>query len=114
MGRPKKNREDKLSKVVVIRLTEGELKQLEEFSVMCSQPVSVLVRTRLFSGRYPKAIAPKVNIQLYAEINRIGVNLNQLTRQVNAGKLPIGLLNLLKALSAQQQEIINHLLNDRG
>lgn len=114
MGRPKKNKEDKLSRVVVIRLTEGELKQLDEFSILCSQPVSVLVRARLFSGSYPKAVAPKVNIQLYAEINRIGVNLNQLTRQVNAGKLPFGLHNVLNALSAQQQEIINHLLDDRS
>ncbi|MDB5024209.1 MAG: hypothetical protein JWP78_1964 [Mucilaginibacter sp.] len=114
MGRPKKNKEDKLSRVVVIRLTEGELKQLEEFSIMCSQHVSVLVRARLFSGRYPKAIAPKVNILLYAELNRIGVNLNQLTRQVNAGKLPIGLLNVLNELSAQQKKIITHLLNDRS
>jgi hypothetical protein len=36
MARPKKDKEHKLSKVVVIRLTEGELKQLEEDSIMCS------------------------------------------------------------------------------
>lgn len=114
MARPKKEKEHKLSKVMVIRLTEGELKQLEQFSIMCSQHVSALVRKRLFSGSYPKAITPKITVQLYAELNRIGVNLNQLTKQVNAGKLAVGLLPVLDELSAQQQAIIKHLLDDRS
>jgi hypothetical protein len=113
-GPAKKKKEQKLSKVVVVRLTEGELKQLEQFSIMCSQHVSVLVRKRLFSGSYPKAVTPKITVQLYAELNRIGVNLNQLTKQVNAGKLPVGLLQVLNHLSSQQQTIIKHLLDDRS
>jgi hypothetical protein len=64
MARPKKEKEQKLSKVMVIRLTEGELKQLERFSIMCNQHVSVLVRKRLFTGSYPKALAPKSGIFL--------------------------------------------------
>ena len=114
MARPKKEKEQKLSKVLVVRLTEGELRQLEQFSIMCSQHVSVMVRKRLFSGNYPKALPPKITVQLYAELNRIGVNLNQLTRQVNSGKLAVGLLQVLNALFAQQQTIIKHLLDDRG
>lgn len=114
MARPKKGKEQKLSKVMVIRLTEGELKQLEQFSIMCSQHVSVLVRKRLFSGSYPKALTPKITVQLYAELNRIGVNLNQLTKQVNAGKLAVGLLRVLNELSVQQQAIIKHLIDDRS
>ncbi|MBD1394631.1 plasmid mobilization protein [Mucilaginibacter glaciei] len=113
MARPKKEKEQKLSKVLVVRLTEGELKQLEQLSIMCSQHVSVLVRNRLFSGNYPKAVTPKITVQLYAELNRIGVNLNQLTRQVNSGKLAVGLLQVLIALFAQQQTIIQHLLDYR-
>lgn len=114
MARPKKEKEQKLSKVMVIRLTEGEHKQLEQFSIMCSQHVSVLVRKRLFSGNYPKALTPKITVQLYAELNRIGVNLNQLTKQVNAGKLAVGLLRVLNELSVQQQAIVKHLLDDRS
>jgi len=114
MARPKKGKEQKLSKVMVIRLTEGELKQLELFSIMCSQHVSVPVRKRLFSGSYPKAVTPKITVQLYAKLNRICVNLNQLTKQVNAGTFPVSLLRVLNHLLSQQQTIIKHLLNDRG
>jgi hypothetical protein len=114
MGRPKKDIDQKLSKVIVIRVTNSELKKLEQLSIMCGQHLAVLIRKKLFAGNYPKAITPKVTVQLYAELNRIGVNLNQLTRHINSGMLPSGLIPLLNELTKQEQAIINHLLNDRG
>ncbi|MBD1385420.1 plasmid mobilization relaxosome protein MobC [Mucilaginibacter rigui] len=114
MARPKKDREHKLSKTVVFRLTEGELQKLEHWSVMCGQHLAVMIRQKLFTGKYPKTVLPKVTVDLYAELNRIGVNINQLTKQVNAGRLPISLRAVLDAVEKQQQEIIRHLLDDRG
>jgi hypothetical protein len=90
------------------------LQKLEQWSIMCGQHLAVMVRAKLFTGSYPKTLLPKVTVQLYGELNRIGVNLNQLAKQVNAGKLPVGLLQVLEAVAGQQQIIIKHLLNDRG
>jgi hypothetical protein len=114
MGRPKKDTDQKLAKVIVIRVTDAELKKLEQLSIMCGQYLAVLIRKKLFTGNYPKPITPKITVQLYAELNRIGVNLNQLTRHVNSGMLPLGLRQLLEELSKHEQIIIDHLLHDRG
>ncbi|UEG55334.1 MobC family plasmid mobilization relaxosome protein [Mucilaginibacter daejeonensis] len=48
----------------------------------------------------------------YRELKKIGVNLNQLTKRANAGILPPGLILALEHLGAQQQLIIQILLND--
>jgi hypothetical protein len=97
---------------VVFRLTENELRKLERWSVMCGQHLAVLIRAKLLTGSYPKSILPKITVELYSELNRIGVNLNQLSRQVNAGKLPVNLLRVLEAVAEQQQRTIKHLLDD--
>ncbi|MFD0795153.1 plasmid mobilization relaxosome protein MobC [Mucilaginibacter litoreus] len=114
MARPKKDKEHKLSATVVFRLTEGELRKLEHWSVICGQHLAVMIRQKLFTGKYPKTVLPKVTVELYGELNRIGVNINQLTKQVNAGRLPAALLPVLEAVAKQQQEIIRRLLDDRG
>lgn len=117
MGRPRKDQEHKLSKVVVIRLTKTELEQLEGYSLTCGKPVGTLVRTKLFTGSFPAPLLPKVDHQLYAELNRIGNNINQLSRRANSGFMYRGdtqlLLEILGKLSVQQELIISQLLNDR-
>jgi hypothetical protein len=117
MGRPRKDKEHKLSRVVVFRLTEAEFRKLESFSVVSGRPIGTMVRTKLFTGSYPRPVMPQVNHLLYAELNRIGNNINQLARRANAGFLPKGhteiLLEILNRLSLQQKTIINLLLNDR-
>jgi len=98
---------------VVIRLTEGELNSWKRL-VSCAASMFQRWSGSVSSLAATKSLEPKITVQLYAELNRIGVNLNQLTKQVNAGKLAVGLLHVLNALSAQQQTIIKHLLDDRG
>ena len=118
MSRPRKDKEHKLSKVIVFRLTEAELKKLEDYSENCGKAIGVMVRDKLFTGDFPKQLMPKSDHQLYAELNRIGNNINQLARRANSGFMYKGhtqlLLDLLNRLSVQQQSIINHLLDDRS
>lgn len=118
MSRPRKDKEHKLSKVVVFRLTELELKKLEDYSEACGKPIGVMVREKLCTGKFPNQLMPKSDHQLYAELNRIGNNLNQVARRANSGFMYKGhtqlLLDLLNKLLVQQRLIINHLLDGRS
>ncbi|MGY4537836.1 hypothetical protein ACVW0P_002255 [Mucilaginibacter sp. UYNi724] len=118
MSRPRKDKEHKLSKVIVFRLTETEHKKLEAYSESSGKPIGVMVRDKLFTGNFPRQLMPKSDLQLYAELNRIGNNLNQLARRANSGFMYKGhtqlLLDLLNRLLVQQQSIIGHLLDGRS
>jgi hypothetical protein len=117
MARPRKDKEHKLSKVVVIRLSETELKQLQIYSESCGQPVGTLVRVKLFTGRFPDPLMPKTDHLLYVELNRIGNNINQLARRANSGFMyrqhTQSLIQALDKLTIQQECIVSQLLNDR-
>ncbi|MBD1395304.1 MobC family plasmid mobilization relaxosome protein [Mucilaginibacter glaciei] len=117
MSRPRKDKEHKLSKVIVFRLTEAELQKLEGYSETCGKAIGVMVRDKLFTGSFPRQVMPKSDHQLYAELNRIGNNINQLARRANSGFMYKGhtqlLLDLLNKLLVQQQLVVNHLLDGR-
>ncbi|MET3981017.1 hypothetical protein ABIB62_003536 [Mucilaginibacter sp. UYP25] len=118
MSRPRKDKDNKRSKVIVFRLTETEHQRLEAYSESCGKPIGVMVRDKLFKGSFPRQVMPKSDHQLYAGLNRIGNNLNQLARRANSGFMYKGhsqlLLDLLNRLLAQQQSIIGHLLDGRS
>ena len=68
-----------------VRVTRAELTALQGQADAARLPVSEFVRQRLLSGRVvppPSAI----EASLISELNRIGVNLNQIARQVNRGR----------------------------
>lgn len=112
MGRPKLDQEKKLSKWFIFRVTEDEMKRIHAAAETCGQAPGKLVRQKLFKGKFPVAKPSKLNLHTYSELKKIGVNLNQLTRKVNSGFLPDGLLSLLMKLLQQQETIIAKLLND--
>lgn len=69
---------------ITVRLTPAERQQLE---MRCQGvAISTYIRSGLFDYPMPKprTIVPIVNRQLYVELNRIGVNLNQQTKVMNA------------------------------
>jgi mobilization protein MobC len=68
---------------------------------------------KLLDRSVRKTIIAEIDHAVYLELKKIGVNLNQLTRIANSGRLPAGIRELLFKLSEQQQLIIKILLHDR-
>jgi len=112
MSRPKLTTDIKLSKRLIFRLSESELLKLTQIAVNSGRPLGAVVRQRLFSGRFPKPKLPRIELAVYTELKKSGVNLNQLTKKVNSGKLPLGLFVEIVKLQKQQQIIIELLLYD--
>ena len=85
MARPKKQPHERRSaKLPPIRLTEAELADLHLQAERAGLSVTELVRQRATSGK----VTPKrglADAQLLSELNRVGVNLNQIARALNRG-----------------------------
>ena len=113
MGRPVLPTAQKRVINFTIRLTDDELSTLNRQAALCGKTVSEMVREKLFKGRFPHPKAAKIDIDTFIELKRIGVNINQQTKQLNAGKLPFGLRPLLDELKANEQIIIRKLIYDR-
>jgi hypothetical protein len=112
MGRPKIDKEQVKSSRIMIRFTKTELKNLEEAAVVCGIATANLIRDKVLKGHFPKQKVSKINLQVYLELKKSGVNINQLAKAVNSGRLPVGNLPVLRQLYEQQQFIIKLLLND--
>ncbi len=112
MARPKLSDGKKLSKRFIFRLTEHELALLRQIAVDCGKPPGVVVREKLFSGRYPKPKISKLDAQTFLELKKIGVNLNQLAKKANAGIMHKAVLSYLEQLFVQQEIIIKLLFDD--
>lgn len=70
--------------MVSVRLTEVERERLRQLCTISGLPVSTVLR-QLISGVTIRQRPPKELHDLYAEINRIGTNINQIARKANAG-----------------------------
>lgn len=89
MGRPRKNDDEKVSKNIKIHLTEKEYNKIIDFIKSTHEnenySISDFLRNTILdiiSGK--KAIIKQVlPIKYIYELNKIGVNLNQLTHKVN-------------------------------
>ena len=85
-GRPKKDPAKKRSAQLHVLLTPAEHERVKEWAASTSLSVSDYVRRRAFG----KPIAPRVDLAAVQQLNRIGVNLNQLARAANeAGQVEL-------------------------
>lgn len=86
-GRPRKAagaaRDDRLPR---LRVTADERATVEAAAASAALELSEFCRRAIFGQRITAAPARLAQAQLLAEINRIGVNLNQLARAANAGR----------------------------
>ena len=112
MGRPKLTDENRRSVNFTVRLSPSELKKLEAFAIVCGKAPGVLVRDKVFSGRFPEPKTARLDRDTYIELKKTGVNLNQLAKKANSNIVPIGLLAILLKLQRQQEIIIKLLLHD--
>ena len=70
--------------MISVRLTDAERRKLSQICAVSGLPVSAVLR-QLISGVTIRQRPPKELHDLYAEINRIGKNINQIARKTNAG-----------------------------
>lgn len=112
MGRPKVNDDQKRSEKITFRVTVKEQLQLEQGANLCGLPTGNFIRNKLFKGKFPEPKISKIDLNTYLELKKIGVNLNQLAKQVNAGKVPIAIMAILDKLMLYQERIIRILIND--
>jgi hypothetical protein len=114
MARPRKADNTKKTYRLIIRLSADERKSVETVAKSKGLKAYAYGRLRLLDSRVQKTVLAEVDEAMYFELKKIGVNLNQLTRVANSGRLPAGIRELLIRLGGQQQEIIKILLRDRN
>lgn len=110
MGRPKLDHNARRSVNLIVRLTNAEKTQIEKAAATCGVSPGVMVREKLFKGKFPQARIARIELDTFLELKKIGVNLNQLTRLAHAGRINSTFGYTLNQLLKQQQLIITQLL----
>ena len=82
-GRPRKDPADRRSETYGLRLSPKEKSELEDRAERAGLSLAEYLRRRALG----KPVRTRVDKEATHELNRIGVNLNQLARAANAGKL---------------------------
>ena len=101
--RPEERKDDRLPN---LRVTSAERALIEERAAAAGLTLVEYCRRAIFKSR----IAPRrgtVDQALLVELNRVGVNLNQIARRVNAGRdLPPDFPDVLKEVRAAVQKVL--------
>ncbi|MEI3799607.1 MULTISPECIES: plasmid mobilization protein [unclassified Chitinophaga] len=112
MARPKKKEEEKRMVQVNIRLTKIEYEKVCIFAkAACLSPAN-LIRYKVFSGRFPESKQSPIEADLYRELHKIGINLNQATHRIHRKEMPADYLSILTQLSFLVKKTIKILIND--
>lgn len=99
-GRPAKSDRETRSEFVRLRLTVTERDRIEAQADLAGLPLSSYCREVLLGHRVRPAITA-IDAAALADLNRVGVNLNQIARQLNArGAIPPSLDTTLAMIRA--------------
>jgi hypothetical protein len=89
MARPKKETEQKVKNLIMLRLTDTQYEIVCEYARLMGLPPAVYVRKIVTEGRHPIRCNIVRNDEkidkLIAQLSRVGNNLNQITRFFNQG-----------------------------
>ncbi len=86
MARPVKQLHEKRSETLRARVTIAEKVFVQDQAELAGLDVTEYVRRRVLGFQVPPA-AGRADAALLSELNRIGVNLNQLARNANSGRV---------------------------
>ena len=87
MGRPQKQEHEKLSETVKLRLTLAEHEHVRSVAADAGVTVSDYLRRRACGYRVPTVVSrQRSDPAVLSELNRIGVNLNQIARNLNSDR----------------------------
>ena len=112
MARPRKITDQKKTFRLIVRLNAEERKLVEYAAKNAGLRPYSFARVKILDGRVPKPVLSEIDLGVYLELKKIGVNINQLARVANSGRFPVGITAVFARLIEQQQTIINLLLND--
>ena len=90
--------------MISVRLTDAERRKLSQICAVSGLPVSAAIR-EMIGGITIRQRPPQELHDLYVEINRIGNNINQIARTVNARGFASG--EDIAAITAAQETIWN-------
>jgi len=107
MARPRKTPEEKREDRLNPRLTTAERVEIERNAAILGISPSEFVRRRSLSYRLPAALAVQRHVAALAvALLRLGVNLNQIARHMNAGRAaPPDLSALIARIDALLDDI---------
>jgi hypothetical protein len=107
MARPKKAPEEKREDRLYPRLTTAERAEIERNAAILGVSPSEFVRRRSLGYRLPASLAVQRHVAALAvALLRLGVNLNQIARHMNAGRgAPPGLSALIARIDALLDDI---------
>lgn len=104
-GRPRKDPAERRSHTHGLRLSPNEKEELEERAERAGLSLSAYIRRRALG----KPVKTQVDKQATHELNRIGVNLNQIAHVANAGDL-----EHIEAEAAETIEEVRALIEELG
>ena len=109
MARPKKEEAEKQNKrFPTVRCTERELADLHAKSKRSQMTLSEFIRqTSLTSKIVIKKATNPLNFELIGELNKLGVNLNQIAKKANAkGEISKSIISLNKKIESVVDRIL--------
>lgn len=108
MGRPKLQDEERMSEVVRLRLTTAELNHVRGDAEAVGLSVSAYLRQRAMGYRMPTPIpSRRTDPALITELNRCGVNVNQLARATHTGR---DFVKYWKEIGRQLESVLDRVL----
>lgn len=113
VARPRKNDIEKRTVQVNIRLTKNEAERADKYATASGLSPANRIRQKVFTGKFPVMKASPLEGEIYRDLKRIGVNLNQGTHRLNLGDVPKDYLVLQNELLTIMNRIIKLLIHDR-
>lgn len=112
MGRPRVNNQNKRVVQVNIRLTEDEYKKVSQYAEASHLSPANWIRHKVFIGKFPPMKTSPIDAKVFYELNKMGVNLNQITHKINQGEIPKEYLPFTLQVRARLTDLLKQLSND--
>ena len=114
MARPILSEDKKRVVQVNIRLTQHEGEKVNTFADSAGLSPANWIRYKIFTGKFPQAKASPLDAAIFRELQRIGININQVTHKINSNEFPSELRPVFNELSDLLKHIVKLLVHDRG
>ena len=113
MARPAIDTKDKRNIRFTFRMNEREEELLIKLMVYSNQSGADVIRDILFKDRLLQPKIPVLDQKTYGELKRIGTNINQIAKKLNADVKVTETTMTLNELKNTLDFILQHLLHDR-
>jgi hypothetical protein len=113
MARPTIDTKEKRKARFTFRMTEREEEMLIQLMRYSNQSGAEVIRDIVFKERLLQPKIPVLDQKTYGELKRIGNNLNQVAKKLNANATAPEIEKTVKELKITINQILNKLLHDR-